>query len=101
MIEVKKGETFTQSVVAVDHVGQPVNAIIRTSLHFTESGLAEGQLARKIPAKCTNLIFNIVSPHYFEILTLYASGGPCKDADLSRVTIQIYSFFLAAIQLDY
>ena len=88
----KTGETFTQSVVAV---GQRVNAIIWTSLHFTESGLAEDQLARKIPAKCTNLTFNIVSPHYFEILTLYASDGSYKDADLSQ-----YRYILSPLQLS-
>ena len=44
--EVIKGETFTLSVVAVDQIVQPVGATIQTSLHFTESGLAEGHLTR-------------------------------------------------------
>ena len=88
-IAIKKGQTFTLSVVAVDQVGQPVNATIQTSLHFTESGLAEGQLARNIPAKCTNLTFNVLSPHSSENLTLYALDGPCRDADLSTTTIEI------------
>ena len=44
----------------------------------------------KIPAECTNLTFNVVSPHGSEILTLYASDGPCKDAELSKGTIDIY-----------
>ena len=87
--EVKKGETFTHSVVAVDQTGQPVSATIQTSLHFTESGLAEGQLANKIPAKCTDLTFNVISPHDSENLTIYASDGPCKDADLSSAKIEI------------
>ena len=87
---VKKGQTFTLPVVAVDQVGQPVSATIQTSLHFTESGLAEGQLAREIPAECTNLTFNIVSPHKSENLSLYASDGPCKDAELSRATVDIH-----------
>ena len=89
-IAVKKGETFTLSAVAVDQIGQPVHATIQTSLHFTESGLAEGQLARTIPAECTNLTFNVLSPHNPESLTLYASNGPCRDADLSRRTIEIH-----------
>ena len=71
-------------IIAVDQVGKPVNATIQTSLDFTESGLAEGQLTREIPAECTDLTFNIVSPHNSENLTLFASDGPCKDADLSR-----------------
>ena len=87
--EAKKGETFTYSVVAVDQIGQPVSATIQTSLHFTKSGLAEGQLARKIPAECTNLTFSVVSSYDSESLTLYALDGPCKDAELSKATIEI------------
>ena len=89
-LKVKKGETFTVSLVAVDQIGQPVNATIQTSLNFTGSGLAEGQLARKISAVCTDLTFNVVSPHNSENLTLYALDGPCKDADLSKKTIKIH-----------
>ena len=88
-LKVKKGETFTVSLVAVDQIGRPVNATIQTSLKFTGSGLAEGQLARKISAVCTDLTFNVVSPHNSENLTLYASDGPCKDADLSNKKIEI------------
>ena len=89
-IEVKKGQIFTLSVVAVDQVGQPVSATIQSSLHYTESGVAEGQLARRIPAECTNLTFNVVSLHKSENLTLYASDGPCKDAELSKATVEIH-----------
>ena len=88
--EVKKGETVTHSVVAIDQIGQPVSATIQTFLHFTESGLAEGQLARKIPAKCTDLTFSVISPHSSENLAIYASDGPCKDADLSSAKIEIH-----------
>ena len=88
-IKIKKGETFQVSLVAVDQMDQPVNATIQTSLHFTESGLAEGQLARPRPAECTNLTFNVVSPNNSENLTLYASDGPCKDAELSTATVEI------------
>ena len=88
--KVKKGQAFTLPVVAVDQVGQPVNATIQTSLHFTESGLAEGQLAREIPAECTNLTFNVVSPHKSENLSLYALDGPCKNAELSSATVEIH-----------
>ena len=88
--EVKKGQTFTLPVVAVDQVGQPVRATIQTSLHFTESGLAEGQLARPIPAECTDLTFSIVSPHKSENLFLYASNGRCKDTELSSAAVEIH-----------
>ena len=89
-VEVKKGETFTVTLAAVDQIGQPVNATIQTSLNFSGSGLAEGQLARKIPAECTDLEFNVVCPHKSENLTLYALDGPCKDAELSKKTIEIH-----------
>ena len=58
-IEVKKGETFNVSLVAVDQIEQPVNAAIHASLNFTESGLAEGQLTTTIQEECirTNLTF--------------------------------------------
>ena len=89
-LKVKKGETFTVSLVAVDQIGQQVNATIQTSLNFTGSGLAEGQLAREIPAECTDLEFSVFSPNNSENLTLYALDGPCKDADLSTRTIEIH-----------
>ena len=89
-INVRKGETFNISLVAVDQIFQPLNANIQASIFSTGSGLAEGQLNRRIPAQCTNLTFNIVSPHESENLTLYASDGPCKDAKLSRATIEVH-----------
>ncbi len=89
-IEVKKGETFTKSLLAVDQTGQPVNATIQSSLNYSDSGLAEGQLSRKIHPECTNLTFNIVSKHNSEILILYALDGPCKDAELSTAIINVY-----------
>ena len=88
-IQVKKGELFTLSLAAVDQVGKPVDAIVQTSLNFMESGISEGQLSREIPAQCTDLTFNVVSPHDSETLTLYASDGPCKDAELSRRAVEI------------
>ena len=88
--EVKKGQTFKLSVVAVDQIGQPVSATIQTSLHFTESGLAEGQQAKIIPAECTNLTFNVVSPNKSESLSLYGSDGPCKDTELSSAAVEIH-----------
>ena len=65
------------SLTAVDQIGHPVKANIQTLLNYTDSGLAEGQLTREIPGECTDLTFNVVSPHSYERLTLYASDGPC------------------------
>ena len=86
---VKKGETFSVSLMAVDQVCKPVSAIIRTSLKFPDSGLAEGQLERNVSAQCTKLIFNVVSPHDLENLTLYASNGSCKNTELSIANVPI------------
>ena len=88
-VEVQKGELFTVSLIAIDQIGHPVSATIQTSLSLTESGVAEGQLMTEISAKCTDLTFNVVSPHDQENLTLYASDGPCKDAQLSTATVEI------------
>ena len=88
-ILVKKGQIFRVTLIGVDQAGHPVDATIQSSLNFSESGLEEGQLTRKIPSQCTALSFSIVSRHDTEKLTLYASDGPCKDADLSKRTIEI------------
>ena len=89
LIEVKKGGTFTVSLTSIDQINHPVNGLIHASLNFAESAVASGQATREIPAKCTNLKFNVFSPHSTEQLTLYALDGPCKDADLSKISIDI------------
>ena len=88
--EVKKGEAFTVSLVAVDQVGQPVSANIQASLSLAESGLGEGQLSKDISPNCTDFTFNVISPNDSETLDLYASDGPCRNIDeLSRATVEI------------
>ena len=76
-------------LVAVDQIFQPLNATIQASVLYTDSRLAEGQL-NTISAQCTNLTFNIVSPHDSENLTLYTSDGPCKNAEFSRATVEVH-----------
>ena len=88
-IKIKKGQTFSVSIVAVDQIGQPVDATIQSILRFNGSGLAEGQLTRSIPGECTTLTFSIVSPQDHEVLSLYASNGPCNNADLSTLSLEI------------
>ena len=87
--EVKKGEAFTVSLIALDQVGQPVSATIQASLSSAESGLSEGQLSKNISTNCTDFTFNVVSPHDSETLALYASDGPCRNVELSRATVKI------------
>ena len=88
-VKVKKGQTFSVSLVAVDQIGQPVDATIQSILRYNGSGLAEGQLTRSIPGECTALKFSIVSPQDHEVLSLYASNGPCNNADLSTLSLEI------------
>ena len=76
-------------VPVYDQVSWPVNATIQSSLTHSESGLAEGQLSREIRDKCTDLSFSITSTHGQEELSLYASDGPCGDADSSKLTYNI------------
>ena len=97
---VRKGEVFTVSVVAVDQVSRPVNATIQSSLTHSESGLAEGQLLREIRDKCTDLSFSITSTHNREELSLYASDGPCKDADSAKLTYDI-QFLLCTCPIGF
>ena len=89
LIEVRKGEIFFLPVVAVDQAGHPVDATIQSSLKLTSSGLGEGQLTRTASRFCTNLSFSITSPHDSEELGFYAADGPCKDADLSILTVEV------------
>ena len=83
---VKKGEPFVVSITAVDQVGQPVAGEIQSSLMFTQSGLAEGQLFQEVTDKCNDLTFNVFSSEKYETLTLHANG-PCKGADLSMKSV--------------
>ena len=89
IIEVTKGETFTVSLASLDQIDQPVSGLIHASLRFAESAVASGQATREIPAKCTNLTFNVVSNHSFEELTLYALDGPCRDVALSKISLNV------------
>ena len=89
-IYVKKGETFAVSLVAIDQFGQPVIAVIQVILNFAESGIAEGQLARVIPAECTNLTFNVVSHHSSDTLQMVHA----RDAGMK---VEIYSTLLIAV----
>ena len=85
---IRKGEEFTLSMMAVDHVYNPVNATIQGFLYSTESNLFSGQVT-PISDMCTDVSFRISSPRNSEQLTLYASDGPCKDAELSQLKVNI------------
>ena len=77
-IQVMKGEKFALSIVAVDQVNHPVNASVTVSLDI-EARVGESQLTQMTTHSCTDLIYNVYSPHSLEILTLYL-GDPAENA---------------------
>ena len=89
-IQVKKGETFTISLVAVDQVEHSVHANIISSLDSHNGGFSEGQQVQSVGRNCcTNLTFNVFSPNDYEYINLFAEG-PCGSSTVSmkRLTIQ-------------
>ena len=98
-IEIKKGETFDISLASIDQVNHPVSGLIQASFIYPGSAVALGQATREIPAKCTNLMFNAVSLHSSEQLTLYAIDGPCRVASLSKISLDILISFPVVVQL--
>ena len=89
IITVKKGEAFNVSVVAVDQVNNTVDANISSSISSFNSGFGEGQQIQKLERNCTDLTYNVFSPHDSETMILFADG-PCGSAALStsHITIQ-------------
>ena len=62
------------------------------------AGLGEGQLARPIPAECTDLIFNVVSPHGSEMLHYFSNNlGSMLALNFNSncyITFSIYAMFV-------
>ncbi|XP_064389209.1 uncharacterized protein LOC135337245 [Halichondria panicea] len=86
----KKGHTFKISVMAVDQVGNPMNATIRSSV-VSESGfdrLKEGQTKQEVVNQCTELEYNVFSQDSSAQVELYAEG-PCINLGISRQLINI------------
>ena len=78
------------SVKAVDQVGNPSNATIRSSV-ITESRvgrLKEGQAEQKIGNQCTELEYNVFSQDSSAQVELYAEG-PCTNLGISKKLISI------------
>ena len=100
---VRKGETFTMSLVAVDHIN---NTVANGTIHAfvsQEGKLGEGQSIQQTSGDsgCTDLVYTIVSPHDFEKLHLYAEG-PCMSAGIStaNVTVNIAPCSIGFIDKD-
>ena len=89
VVNTKKGETFVITLVAVDQVNSTVPSVtIHSRLSSSFGGVGENQKKQSTGKDCTDLMFEVFSPHTSEHLNLYAEG-PCKDAPLSQVVINI------------
>ena len=89
-VSIQKGRMFTVSLVAVDQVGNPVDATIITSFS-SMSGvgrLKEGQVEQSIGKQCTQLKYNVYSQDNLAQLIMYADG-PCGSIGDSRKTINV------------
>ena len=89
IITVKKGEAFNVSVVAVDQVNNTVDANISSSFSSLNGGFGEGQQNQNVRSNCSDLTYNVFSPHNSETINLFADG-PCGNVALStsHITIQ-------------
>ena len=89
-VHVKKGGPFKVYALAMDQVGNPVNATIHSSV-VTESRvgrLKEGQTEQTVGNQCTQLEYNVFSQDSSVQLELYADG-PCTNLGISRKVINI------------
>ena len=85
---VEKGKSFNVSLVAVDQVNHTVDANITVYLSSSDGGLGEGQQTQSVERICTNLTFNVFSPHNFETINLHPDG-PCGSATLSTSYVTV------------
>ena len=87
-VRVQKGKEFNVSLVAVDQVNHTLNADISSVLSSPLGGFGEDQQTQSVERNCTNLTFNVFSPHDSETLNFYPNG-PCKSATLSTSHVTI------------
>ena len=87
-IYVMKGQTFNISVVAVDQVNHTLESDVEAFLSSNDGLLGEGQKQQSVTTNCTNLMYNIVTPHETEELLLNAVG-PCENAHASQRRVKV------------
>ena len=85
-----KGEAFSISLVAVDHVERLVNATIISKTQSMQGYIDRLQSERNISDTCTNLTFNVFSHReHNDSLIIYADG-PCKDKGISSSKVNVF-----------
>ena len=87
---VKKGETFTVSLVAVDQVNNTIPSITIHGYASLQAKLGEGQSSQQTNpnGNCKELTYILLSPHNTEQLRLYVEG-PCMDNGISAVNLTV------------
>ena len=89
-VSIKKGEMFTVSLVAVDQVGNPLNATIINSFQskIGNRRLKAGQAEQQVGDQCTELEYNVYSEDNSAQIHIHADG-PCGDKGVSRKTLTV------------
>ena len=87
-VEVERGEKFTVSLVAVDHVNRSMETDIVSFLLSSDGGFGEGQQTQRVRRNCTDITFNVFSSRNSETIILFASG-PCGRAEPSIVHLDV------------
>ena len=87
-INVMKGHTFNISVVAVDQVNHTLKSDVEAFLLSNNGLLGEGQKQKSVTTNCTNLTYNVITPHENEELLLNAVG-PCGNAYASQRRVKV------------
>ena len=85
---VRKGETFKLSIVAVDQVNHTLESNVTAFISSPDGGLKEGQQQQSVGTNCTDVTYNVITPHDSEELLLNAVG-PCGDAYASQRRVQL------------
>ena len=89
-VSIRKGEMFTVSLVAVDQVGNPLNAKI-INFFQSKSGngqLKAGQVEQQVGDQCTELEYNVYSQDNSSQIHIHAEG-PCDYKGVSRKTLSV------------
>ena len=87
-------------LVAVDQVKNTIPfSTIRSSVSSGDAGLNEEQSSQSTNKSCTELEYNIFSPHDSETLLLYVEG-PVIILGYLNAPFKL-NFFLANVQLDF
>ena len=88
-IQIKRGNSFSVPVAAVDQVNRTVTAMVQSN--FRKLTLSDSETVRKIGSNCSSLEYRVSFPSVQEAydLTLYAEG-PCNGEGISRFNVSVY-----------